>query len=254
MPLLRLDKIDVSYGEVQILKQVSMTIEEGEGICLLGNNGSGKTTTVNAISGIVPVRSGSIHFMGENLTNLSSHERVEMGLIQIPEGRKIFPTLTVEENLFLGSFLKKPKARRKQNLQMVMDLFPVLADRVHQLGGTLSGGEQQMLAIARGLMSMPKLLILDEASLGLAPLIVEEIFGVIQTIRKEGVTVLLVEQNVSQALAISDKGYVLEEGRVALSGTAAALMTDPQIKKLYLGMGDESEVCYPETDSASGPA
>ena len=244
MPLLRLENVNVFYGEVQVLRDLSVEIESAEGICLLGNNGSGKTTTVNAISGIIPVRSGKISFMEEDITNMSTHKRVEMGLVQIPEGRKIFPTLTVKENLLMGSFLKKPKSRRSQSLQMVMDLFPILAERVDQAGGTLSGGEQQMLAIARGLMSIPKLLILDEASLGLAPLIVEEIFKVIEQIRSDGVTVLLVEQNVSQALAISDRGYVMEEGRLALSGLASSLMTDPQIKKLYLGMEELDSNVY----------
>ena len=236
MHLLRLENVNVFYDEVQVLRDLSIGIKNGEGICLLGNNGSGKTTTVNAISGIIPVKSGKIYFMGEDITNMSTHQRVEMGLVQIPEGRKIFPTLTVEENLLMGSFLKKPKLRRSQSLQMVKDLFPILADRFKQAGGTLSGGEQQMLAIARGLMSIPKLLILDEASLGLAPLVVEEIFKVIEQIRRDGVTVLLVEQNVSQALAISDRGYVIEEGQLALTGVASALIDDPQIKRLYLGM------------------
>jgi branched-chain amino acid transport system ATP-binding protein len=242
--LLRLENVNVFYDEVQVLRDLSIGIKNGEGICLLGNNGSGKTTTVNAISGIIPVKSGKIYFMGEDITNMSTHQRVEMGLVQIPEGRKIFPTLTVEENLLMGSFLKKPKSRRRQSLQMVMDLFPILAERINQAGGTLSGGEQQMLAVARGLMSIPKLLILDEASLGLAPLVVEEIFKVIEQIRRDGVTILLVEQNVSQALAISDRGYVIEEGRLALSGLAAALIDDPQIKRLYLGMEEmDSNVC-----------
>ncbi len=244
MHLLRLENVNVFYDEVQVLRDLSIGIKNGEGICLLGNNGSGKTTTVNAISGIIPVKSGKIYFMGEDITNMSTHQRVEMGLVQIPEGRKIFPTLTVEENLLMGSFLKKPKSRRRQSLQMVMDLFPILAERINQAGGTLSGGEQQMLAVARGLMSIPKLLILDEASLGLAPLVVEEIFKVIEQIRRDGVTILLVEQNVSQALAISDRGYVIEEGRLALSGLAAALIDDPQIKRLYLGMEEmDSNVC-----------
>ncbi len=234
--MLRLENVNVFYDEVQVLRDLSIGIKNGEGICLLGNNGSGKTTTVNAISGIIPVKSGKIYFMGEDITNMSTHQRVEMGLVQIPEGRKIFPTLTVEENLLMGSYLKKPKLRRSQSLQMVKDLFPILADRFKQAGGTLSGGEQQMLAIARGLMSIPKLLILDEASLGLAPLVVEEIFKVIEQIRRDGVTVLLVEQNVSQALAISDRGYVIEEGQLALTGVASALIDDPQIKRLYLGM------------------
>ncbi len=236
MPLLRLENVNVFYGEVQVLKDLSLEIEDGEGICLLGNNGSGKTTTVNAISGILPVRSGKIYFIGEDITNIATHKRVEMGLVQIPEGRKIFPTLSVEENLYMGSILKEPKSHRSHSMQMVKDLFPILADRLKQAGGTLSGGEQQMLAIARGLMSMPKLLILDEASLGLAPLIVEEIFNVIQKIRSDGVTIFLVEQNVSQALAISDRGYVIEEGRLALTGVASDLINDPQIKRLYLGM------------------
>ncbi len=244
MHLLRLENVNVFYDEVQVLRDLSIGIKNGEGICLLGNNGSGKTTTVNAISGIIPVKSGKIYFMGEDITNMSTHQRVEMGLVQIPEGRKIFPTLTVEENLLMGSFLKKPKLRRSQSLQMVKDLFPILADRFKQAGGTLSGGEQQMLAIARGLMSIPKLLILDEASLGLAPLVVEEIFKVIEQIRRDGVTVLLVEQNVSQALAISDRGYVIEEGQLALTGVASALIDDPQIKRLYLGMEEiDSNVC-----------
>ena len=244
MPLLRLENLDVYYGEVQVLRDLSLEIENGEGICLLGNNGSGKTTTANAISGILPVRSGKITFLGEDITNLSSHKRVEMGLVQIPEGRKIFPTLSVEENLYMGSVLKKPKLHRSESMQMVKDLFPILADRFKQAGGTLSGGEQQMLAIARGLMSMPKLLILDEASLGLAPLIVEEIFQVIQQIRSDGVTILLVEQNVAQALSISDRGYVIEEGRLALAGAASDLINDPQIKRLYLGMEESDlDVC-----------
>lgn len=242
--MLRLENVNVFYDEVQVLRDLSIGIKNGEGICLLGNNGSGKTTTVNAISGIIPVKSGKIYFMGEDITNMSTHQRVEMGLVQIPEGRKIFPTLTVEENLLMGSFLKKPKLRRSQSLQTVKDLFPILADRFKQAGGTLSGGEQQMLAIARGLMSIPKLLILDEASLGLAPLVVEEIFKVIEQIRRDGVTVLLVEQNVSQALAISDRGYVIEEGQLALTGVASALIDDPQIKRLYLGMEEiDSNVC-----------
>ena len=239
MLLLKLDKIDVYYGAVQVLREVSLEINEGEGICLLGNNGSGKTTTVNAISGIIPVVKGTIQFMGKEITYLSSHDRVAMGLVQIPEGRKIFPTLTVEENLYMGSYLKHPKRQRKESLKKVMALFPILANRIKQAAGTLSGGEQQMLAIGRGLMSLPKLLILDEASLGLAPLVVLDIFKVIEEIRREGVTVLLVEQNVAQALSISDRGYVLEEGRIGLSGESQSIMTNHNIKRLYLGMADE---------------
>ena len=236
---MKVDNIDVYYGQVQILRQVSLNVQDGEAVSLLGSNGVGKTTTVNSISGIIPVTRGSIHFMGQDITHIPSHERVELGLVQIPEGRKIFPTLTVEENLFMGSFLKKPKARRQESLKIVMEMFPILAERRKQAGGTLSGGEQQMLAVARGLMSLPKLLVLDEPSQGLAPLIVQEVFKVIQEIRRGGIAIFLVEQNVSQALAISDRGFVLEEGLIALSGEGKDLMTNPHIKRLYLGLGDE---------------
>ncbi len=234
--MLDLDKIDVFYGEVQVLRQVSLSIKAGEVVSLLGSNGAGKTTTVNSISGVLPIAAGSIEFMGEDISQMAPHARVEKGLIQIPEGRRIFPTLSVKENLEMGSFLKRPKASRRQSMDRVMTLFPILRERTGQAGGTLSGGEQQMLAIARGLMSKPKLLILDEPSLGLAPLLVEEIFKVVQRIRSERVTILLVEQNVPQALAISDRAYVLEEGRVGLSGTGKELLQNPHIKKLYLGL------------------
>ena len=234
--MLDLDKIDVFYGEVQVLRQVSLQINTGEIVSLLGSNGAGKTTTVNSISGVLPLAAGSIEFRGEDIAATEPHVRVEKGLIQIPEGRRIFPTLSVKENLEMGSFLKHPKALRRESMDLVMALFPILRERTDQAGGTLSGGEQQMLAIARGLMSKPKLLILDEPSLGLAPLLVEEIFNVVQHIRSEGVTILLVEQNVPQALGISDRAYVLEEGRVGLSGTGKELLQNPHIKKLYLGL------------------
>jgi branched-chain amino acid transport system ATP-binding protein len=234
--LLDLDNIDVFYGEIQVLRQVSLAIKEGEIVSLLGSNGAGKTTTVNSISGILPVTAGVIKFMGEDISSMAPHVRVEKGLIQIPEGRRIFPTLSVKENLEMGSFLKRPKASRRESMDRVMTLFPILRERTKQAAGTLSGGEQQMLAIARGLMSKPKLLILDEPSLGLAPLLVEEIFNVVQHIRSEGVTLLLVEQNVPQALSISNRAYVLEEGRVALAGTGKDLLQNSHIKKLYLGL------------------
>ncbi len=234
--MLEIDNIDVYYGEVQTLRQVSLKILEGQVVSLLGSNGAGKTTTVNSISGILPVAGGSIEFMGENITNIEPHVRVGKGLIQIPEGRRIFPTLSVKENLEMGSFLKGPKAMRRESMDLVMAMFPVLRERTDQASGTLSGGEQQMLAIARGLMSKPKLLILDEPSLGLAPLLVEEIFRVVQRIKSEGVTILLVEQNVPQALGISDYAYVLEEGRIGLSGSGKELLQNSHIKKLYLGI------------------
>jgi branched-chain amino acid transport system ATP-binding protein len=234
--LLRVNRIDVFYGQVQILRGVSIDIGKGEIVSLLGSNGAGKTTTVGAISGVLPVLRGSIEFMDRDITGVEPYDRVAMGLIQVPEGRKIFPTLTVKENLELGAYLKGPKSLRTETMALVFSLFPVLENRKGQLGGTLSGGEQQMLAIGRGLMSKPKLLILDEPSLGLAPIVVDEIFGVIEKINAEGVMILLVEQNVAQALALSRRGFVLEEGNIALSGSGEDLLANPHIKKLYLGL------------------
>ena len=234
--MLRVNGIDVFYGQVQILRSVSLDIVKGEIVSLLGSNGAGKTTTVSAVSGVLPVLRGSVEFMDADVTKLEPYERVAMGLIQVPEGRKIFPTLTVRENLEMGSYLKGPKSMRSETMAFVFSLFPVLERREGQSGGTLSGGEQQMLAIGRGLMSKPKLLILDEPSLGLAPIVVEEIFGVIEKINGEGVMILLVEQNVGQALALSNRGFVLEEGGIALAGSGKDLLGNPHIKKLYLGL------------------
>jgi branched-chain amino acid transport system ATP-binding protein len=234
--VLRVHDIDVSYGQVQILRKVSFDIQGKETVSLLGSNGAGKTTTVITVSGLLPVTHGRVMFMDEDITRVQSFHRVERGLVQVPEGRKIFPTLTVAENLEMGSYLKGPKAVRQETMARVFALFPVLEKRKKQLGGTLSGGEQQMLAIGRGLMAKPKLLILDEPSLGLAPIVVDEIFSVIGKINEEGVMILLVEQNVSQALALSSRGFVLEEGRIALSGKGSDLLADPHVKKLYLGL------------------
>jgi branched-chain amino acid transport system ATP-binding protein len=215
---------------------VSFDIQEKEIVSLLGSNGAGKTTTVSAVSGILPVSRGQVVFMDEDITRVESYDRVEMGLVQVPEGRKLFPTLTVRENLEMGSYLKGPKALRQESMAFVFTLFPVLEKRKKQLGGTLSGGEQQMLAIGRGLMAKPKLLILDEPSLGLAPIVVDEIFSVIDKINKEGVMLLLVEQNVSQALSLSTRGFMLEQGRIALSGKGGDLLDNPHVKKVYLGL------------------
>jgi branched-chain amino acid transport system ATP-binding protein len=234
--LLRVNDIDVSYGQVQILRKVSFDIQGKETVSLLGSNGAGKTTTVSAVSGLLPLTHGRVMFMDEDITRVQSFHRVERGLVQVPEGRKIFPTLTVTENLEMGSYLKGPKAVRQETMARVFALFPVLEKRKKQLGGTLSGGEQQMLAVGRGLMAKPKLLILDEPSLGLAPIVVDEIFSVIGKINEEGVMILLVEQNVSQALALSSRGFVLEEGCIALSGKGSELLADPHVKKLYLGL------------------
>lgn len=238
MALLNVDKIDVFYGSVQVLWETSLTVEEGQIVSLLGANGAGKTTTVKALSGILQPSSGTVSFAGQEITQTPAHRRVEAGLVQVPEGRKIFPSLSVLENLEMGSYLKGPKARRAESLARVMELFPILKERSSQAAGTLSGGEQQMLALGRGLMSLPRLLILDEPSLGLAPMIVEEIFAVVRRINQEGVTILLVEQNAPQALAISDMAYVLEEGRVALAGTGQELLNNDHVRRLYLGVAD----------------
>jgi branched-chain amino acid transport system ATP-binding protein len=234
--LLKLNNVDVHYGEIQVLREVSLNIEQGEIVSLLGSNGAGKSTCVNCISGVLPISAGQIEFMAEDISQVEPHKRVEKGLIQIPEGRRVFPTLSVRENLEMGSFLKKPKSLRQESMEFVMDMFPVLRERKEQMAGTLSGGEQQMLAIGRGLMSKPKLLILDEPSLGLAPLLVEEIFDVVVRIKEEGVTILLVEQNAPQALSISDRASVLEEGRIGLSGTGKELLDNQHIRKMYLGL------------------
>ena len=234
--MLRVNDIDVSYGQIQTLHKVTFDIQEKEIVSLLGSNGAGKTTTVNAVSGILPVSHGQVVFMGEEITRMEPFYRVERGLVQVPEGRKIFPTLTVMENLEMGSYLRGPKAFRRESMASVFNLFPVLEKRRKQMGGTLSGGEQQMLAIGRGLMAKPKLLILDEPSLGLAPIVVDEIFSVIHRINQEGMMLLLVEQNVSQALSMSTRGFVLEQGRMALSGKGSDLLADPHVKKVYLGL------------------
>lgn len=236
MPLLKVDKIDVFYGTVQILWGISLSLEKGSIVSVLGANGAGKTTTVKSISGLLSPANGSITFDDRDITGVPAYKRVAMGLIQVPEGRKIFPSLSVLENLEMGSFLKHAKAKRAESLERVMALFPILRERREQPAGTLSGGEQQMLALARGLMSLPKLLVLDEPSLGLAPIIVEKILSSVKEINRKGVSVLLVEQNAPQALSISDWAFVLEEGQVALSGEGRALLNDDHIRRVYLGV------------------
>jgi len=229
--------LDVHYGAVQILRKVCLEIHQGEIVSLLGSNGAGKTTTVKTIAGLLRPSSGKVTFRDEDISRLPAHRRVENGLVMVPEGRKIFPTLTVLENLEMGSFLKKPKARRPELLDRMMQMFPILSKRKSQAAGTLSGGEQQMLAIARGLMSLPTMLILDEPSLGLSPLVASEIFAAIRDANQAQVTVLLVEQNVHRALDISHRAYVLEEGTVALSGRADHLSNDDHVRRVYLGLG-----------------
>lgn len=233
--MLAVEKINVFYDDAQALWDVSFTVNRGEIVTLVGSNGAGKSTTLKAISGLVPPLSGGIHLEGMRIDSLPAHRIVEMGIAQIPEGRRLWPGLTVAENLELGAYNRSVRPAREESLKAVYKLFPRLEERRHQLAGTLSGGEQQMLAIGRGLLSKPKLLILDEPSLGLAPLLVNNIFETIQKISRQGMTILLVEQNVNHALAISHRGYVLETGRIVLDGTGRELLSNEHIKTAYLG-------------------
>jgi len=234
--LLELTGVDVAYGDLPALQGVDLVVEAGETLCVVGANGAGKTTMLRAISGLLRPRRGEVRFAGDRIDRLPCHRVVERGVVHVPEGRKVFPSLSVRENLELGSYLRAARARRAESLQRVFALFPRLREREAQAAGTLSGGEQQMLAIGRALMTRPKLLMLDEPSLGLAPLIVKEIFDTIVAINRDGTTVLLIEQNTRQALALSRRGYVLENGRVALVGSGAELLGNPHVKRAYLGM------------------
>jgi len=233
--VLEIRQLRAGYGGVQVLHGVDLSVDSGRIVALLGSNGAGKSTLNNNISGIYRPFSGRITWEGTDIAGLRSERVVELGIIQVPEGRRIFPNLSVRENLELGAY-RRARSRRNQNLERVMDLFPRLRERQVQLAGTLSGGEQQMLAIGRGLMAEPRLLILDEPSLGLSPLLVEEMFGLIQDLNSEGLSIFLVEQNVMQSLEIAHQAYVLENGRVTLSGPAAELIDDPNLKKVYLGL------------------
>jgi branched-chain amino acid transport system ATP-binding protein len=233
--LLEIENLHVSYGAIKALQGISLTVNEGEIIALIGGNGAGKSTTLNTISGLYRPVQGTIKFQGEELTTRPSFEIVSKGVIQVPEGRKIFSSMTVLENLEMGGFLQMDKAARKNDIESIMTRFPRLAERRNQAGGTLSGGEQQMLAIGRGLMAHPHLLLLDEPSMGLSPILVEQIFEIIQEINLQGVSILLVEQNAQMALAIANRAYVLETGRIVLSGEADELLHDPQVLKAYLG-------------------
>ncbi len=234
--LLSIDKLQFAYGDLQVLWGIDLTVQEGEIVTLVGANGAGKSTTLKNISRLVKWKSGSIQFQDQDLSRLEAHQVVERGIIQVPEGRRIFPEMTVMENLRMGSFTKSTRPDRAKNIERAFTLFPRLKEREKQLGGTLSGGEQQMLAIARGLMANPRLLLLDEPSLGLSPLLVKNIFQIITEINKLGVTILLVEQNVYQSLHIANRAYVLETGRVVLTGTGEQLLNDEHVKKAFLGM------------------
>jgi branched-chain amino acid transport system ATP-binding protein len=233
--MLKIEKLNFSYDDLQVLWDVSLEIKEGEIVTVVGSNGAGKSTILKNISRLARPESGSITFNGIELGRLESHEVVDLGVVQVPEGRKIFPEMSVWENLRMGSYVKGARKDREANLERVFSLFPRLKEREKQLGGTMSGGEQQMLAIGRGLMTNPKLLLLDEPSLGLSPLLVKNIFEIITEINRQGVTILLVEQNVYQSLRIAHRAYVLETGRVVLSGKGSDLLDNDHVKKAFLG-------------------
>jgi branched-chain amino acid transport system ATP-binding protein len=233
--LLEAKDLNVYYGAIHALQGVSFTVEEGEIVSLIGANGAGKSTTLKTVSGLLRPRVGDVLLRGESLKTMPAQDIVRRGVIHVPEGRKIFAPLTVQENLEMGAFSRKDKVEIRQNLERVFKSFPRLKERLNQLGGTLSGGEQQMLAIGRGLMAQPKVLLLDEPSMGLAPILVEEIFSIIKEINAQGVAILLVEQNALMALSVANRGYVLETGRIVLEGSGQALLQDPQVMKAYLG-------------------
>ncbi len=235
--MLKVDNIHTSYGGIQALKGISLEVEKGEIITLIGANGAGKSTTLMSICGIVKPSTGSIFLEGRDITPLSSHEIVTFGMSQVPEGRRIFPQLTVLENLDMGAYLRRDRNEIKTDMDYVFELFPILSERRHQTGGTLSGGEQQMLAISRALMAKPRILLLDEPSLGLAPLIVQQIFEIITRINMEqGTTIFLVEQNANMALRIAHRGYVLQNGIIVKTDTSEALLVDDRVKEAYLGI------------------
>jgi branched-chain amino acid transport system ATP-binding protein len=236
MNVLEVNKISVCYGDIQALWDVGFSVEKGQLVTILGTNGAGKTTTLKTIAGLLQPRSGKIRFNGSLVSGLPVHEVADTGISLVPEGRQLFPQLNVEDNLRMGSYLKRTKEKREKNLKYVFDLFPVLAERKNQEAQTLSGGEQQMLAIGRALMQDPRLIMFDEPSLGLSPILVQEVFGIIRELSRQGKTILLVEQNVRQALKISDYSYVLENGRIVHEGTGKALEQDPKVREAYLGI------------------
>ncbi|HEY6562441.1 MAG TPA: ABC transporter ATP-binding protein [Polyangiaceae bacterium] len=233
--MLELDDIHAGYGAIEVLKGISLHVEEGEIVTLIGANGAGKTTTLMTICGVLRASRGAVRFLGRDLSGLPAHRIVELGIAQSPEGRKIFPRLSVLENLEMGAFTRRDPDGVRKDIERVFQLFPILAERRAQAGGTLSGGEQQMLAVGRALMTRPKLLVLDEPSLGLAPLIVKKIFDVIAELNREGVTVLLVEQNARMALKLANRGYVLETGEITMNAPAQELLRDERVASAYLG-------------------
>ena len=234
-PLLQLKNLQISYGGIQAVKGINLELYAGELVCLIGANGAGKTTTLNAIAGVLPIAAGDIHYAGDRMNTVPAHKRLRRGIALVPEGRGIFTRLTVEENLRMGAYTRNDKAAIEADLERVYTMLPRVKERLPQVAGTLSGGEQQMVAIGRALLSRPKLLLLDEPSMGLAPLVVEKIFEVVQSVAKEGVTILLVEQNANLALEFAQRGYVMESGKITLTGTGAALLADPKVRAAYLG-------------------
>lgn len=235
MALLEVKDLSVYYGMICALKGISFEVNQGEIVTLIGANGAGKTTTMQSIMGLIPSRSGSVVYDGHDITKTPAHSIVHLGMTQVPEGRRVFQELTVYENLLMGAYIEKDSKKVKAAIEEIYDRFPRLGERKNQIAGTLSGGEQQMLAMGRALMSKPKLLMLDEPSMGLSPLLVDQVFSIIQEIHKSGTTVLLVEQNANKSLAISDRAYVLETGKIVLTGTGKELLASEEIKKAYLG-------------------
>lgn len=234
-PLLALERVAVSYGGIQAVKGIDVAVRKGELVCLIGANGAGKTTTLKGICGLLPLKSGRVRYDGRDVTGLRSFRLVRRGLVMVPEGRGMFGALTIEENLAMGAYIRDDRAAIRDDVERVFTLFPRLKERRRQTAGTLSGGEQQMLAMGRALMSRPRLLLLDEPSMGLAPLMVRKVFETIISVSKEGVTILLIEQNAKLALEVSDRGYVMESGEITLEGEAAALLHDPKVRSAYLG-------------------
>jgi branched-chain amino acid transport system ATP-binding protein len=234
-PLLELKKLHVAYGGIQAVKGIDLHVEPAELVCLIGANGAGKTTTLKGITGLQPIKSGTIRYAGEDITGKPAFQVVRKGLSMVPEGRGVFGALTIEENLAMGAYARDDRAAIRNDVERVFDLFPRLKERRKQTAGTLSGGEQQMLAMGRALMSRPKLLLLDEPSMGLAPLMVQKVFETVIAISKEGVTILLIEQNAKLALEVSSRGYVMESGEITLQGEARQLLSDPKVRAAYLG-------------------
>jgi branched-chain amino acid transport system ATP-binding protein len=234
-PLLELKELQVAYGGIQAVKGIDLHVEQGELVCLIGANGAGKTTTLKGITGLQPIKSGKIHYAGEDITGKPAFQLVRKGLSMVPEGRGVFGALTIEENLAMGAYARDDRTVIKDDIERVFGLFPRLKERRKQTAGTLSGGEQQMLAMGRALMSRPKLLLLDEPSMGLAPLMVQKVFETVMAVSKEGVTILLIEQNAKLALEVSSRGYVMESGEITLQGKAKQLLSDPKVRAAYLG-------------------